>query len=475
MVFASPVFLFLFLPLLLVVHAGTPHAWRNGLLLGVSLFFYAWGELQFLWVMLLSIALNYGFGLGLASRPKSVALFTIATATNLLLLAAFKYADFVVGNVNRLAGVLGFAELPLPHVHLPIGISFFTFHSLSYLWDIRLGKVPAQRKLVDFALYIALFPQLIAGPIIRYHYLAPQIEARSVDVAGAADGVRRFVIGLAKKMLIANVVAVPVDRIYAIPADQVTAGLAWFGAACYMLQIYFDFSGYSDMAIGLARLFGFVFPENFAYPYVARSITDFWRRWHITLSTWFRDYLYIPLGGNRAGTWRTYRNLATVFFLCGLWHGASWTFVVWGLYHGAFLILERGPAGRLLDRTPRLVQHAYALLVVLVGWVFFRADSWTQAKTMLRAMVGLGAAKSAEFHVDLYADRLVLLAMVAGVVAATPHIPAVRRYLATARERAPGRLLVGEYAGLLAVVTLFVLAAARLAAGTYNPFIYFRF
>ncbi|MCW5893554.1 MAG: MBOAT family protein [bacterium] len=475
MVFASPVFLFLFLPLLLVLHAGTPHAWRNGLLLAASLFFYAWGEIRFLWVMLLSIVANYGFGLAMARRPDSRALFVVATGANLLLLAAFKYADFLVANVNRLGALAGLPVLPMPHVHLPIGISFFTFHSLSYLWDVRLGKVPAQRRLVDFALYIALFPQLIAGPIIRYHYLAPQLAARTLDVDGAAEGIRRFVVGLAKKMLIANVVAVPVDAIYALPPGEITAALAWFGAACYMLQIYFDFSGYSDMAIGLARLFGFVFPENFAYPYVATSITDFWRRWHITLSTWFRDYLYVPLGGNRTGAARTYRNLATVFFLCGLWHGASWTFVVWGLYHGAFLILERTPFGRLLQRTPRVVQHAYASLVVLVGWVFFRADSWPQAAAMLRAMVGLGAAESVQFHVALYADHLVLLAMAAGIVAATPLAPAARASLARLKERAPQHALVGEFVGFAAVAGLFLLAAARLAAGTYNPFIYFRF
>ena len=263
-------------------------------------------------------------------------------------------------------------------MHLPLGISFFTFHAISYVIDIHRHKTQGGKPL-DFALYMTLFPHSIAGPIVRYGDIAGQIAHRVVTTAGFAEGIRRFIIGLAKKMLVANTVAVAADAIFALPGRELNFSLAWLGVACYTLQIYFDFSGYSDMAIGLAKLFGIDFLENFNYPYAARSITEFWRRWHISLSSWFRDYLYIPLGGNRCGRVRNYVNLVTVFFLCGLWHGASWTFAAWGLFHGAFLVLERMKAGRMIDSLWSPVRHLYTLLVVSVGWVLFRADTVPQA------------------------------------------------------------------------------------------------
>src|SRR6185436_9027443 len=323
-------------------------------------------------------------------------------AVNLASLAFFKYAGFLAANLNALLGATGLGAVPVPAVVLPIGISFFTFHAISYVVDVYRRDAVAQKGPVEAALYLLLFPQLIAGPIIRYRDIAAQLTARVVDLDGFATGVRRFVVGLGKKMLIANIVAVPADRLFALPAGELTAAHAWLAASCYTLQIYFDFSGYSDMAIGLAQLFGFRFKENFNYPYVSQSIQEFWRRWHISLSAWFRDYLYVPLGGNRVAPGRVYLNLVTVFFLCGLWHGASWTFVVWGLYHGAFLVLERLGLAAWLGRMPRALRHVYALLVVMVGWVFFRAESLSAAAGLLQAMAGFSPADPTAYGVTWY-------------------------------------------------------------------------
>src|SRR5688572_25388747 len=314
--------------------------------------------------MLASIAFNYGMAIVVA-RERSKAWLAAAVAINLTVLAIFKYTNFLTDNVNVLLTTLTVRRLAVPEVLLPIGISFYTFHAISYVVDVYRGHATAQKSPVHAALYLLLFPQLIAGPIIRYREIADQLARRRVSMDDMAAGIQRFVIGLGKKMVVANVVAVPVDRIFAMPADQLTAAHAWLAMACYAIQIYFDFSGYSDMAIGLARMFGFRFPENFRYPYSARSIQDFWRRWHISLSAWFRDYVYVPLGGNRGTPGRTYLNLVTVFFLCGLWHGANWTFVVWGLYHGLFLVLERRGGAAWLAARPAAFGHVYAVLVVL--------------------------------------------------------------------------------------------------------------
>jgi alginate O-acetyltransferase complex protein AlgI len=335
----------------------------------------------------------------------------------------------------------------------------------------------AQKRPIEAALYLLVFPQLIAGPIVRYRQIAAQLTSRAATISDFAYGVRRFIIGLAKKMLVANTLAVPADHIFMMPAAELTAAHAWLAVVCYTLQIYFDFSGYSDMAIGLGRMFGFHFPENFAYPYIASSVQDFWRRWHMSLSAWFRDYVYIPLGGNRASTARVYFNLVLVFFLCGLWHGASWTFVAWGLFHGLFLVLERlGLAPRLLA-APRWLRHAYLLLVVMVGWVFFRAESLSGAISMLRAMIGLGGAAPTVYLPGWYLTREVLVALAAGIVGATPIVPAIAaRWARTPDEHTAPQL--GWGLSLLAASALVVLLAASVmmtAAQTYNPFIYFRF
>jgi alginate O-acetyltransferase complex protein AlgI len=484
MVFSSPIFLFGFLPLLLAVYFVLPLRLRNGLLLGCSLIFYAWGEHQYLAVLLASIAVNYPFGRlldrvqGARGRRLAVAL---AVAVNLGLLAAFKYADFLVANLNVLLAACDIAALPLPGLHLPLGISFITFHALSYVLDVYRREVRALKDPVDFALYVSFFPQSIAGPIVRYHDVAGQLVRRVVGREGFAAGARQFILGLSKKMLIANTLAGPADALFALPGPALTAGLAWLGAIYYTLQIYFDFSGYSDMAIGLARLFGFEFKANFDYPYASRSVTEFWRRWHISLSSWFRDYLYIPLGGNRRGAARTCLNLAVVFFLCGLWHGASWTFVFWGFYHGGFLVLERLGFGRVLERLPGPLRRCYLLLAVTVGWVFFRAATFGGAIALLRAMAGLGDASAVEYTTSAYLANDVVVALIAGCVLSAPVLPWLERLrrevLAGVRRPGLAQALDAAFAGasVACLAVLLLASEMELAGGTHNPFIYFRF
>jgi alginate O-acetyltransferase complex protein AlgI len=480
--FTEPTFLFAFLPVLLALYfllsRWSSMRRRNLLLAVASVVFYASGGGAFTGLMLVSIAVNHVAARAIdraRGTPAARRLLAVTVAANLLSLAVFKYAGFMAANLNAVLPAIGAGPVPVPDLVLPIGISFFTFHAISYVVDVYRRDAEAQKGPVEAALYLLLFPQLIAGPIIRYRDIAAQLTARVVDLDGFATGVRRFVIGLGKKMLIANIVAVPADAIFALPPAELTAAHAWLAAACYTLQIYFDFSGYSDMAIGLALLFGFRFKENFNYPYVASSIQDFWRRWHISLSAWFRDYLYVPLGGSRVPPHRVYVNLVTVFFLCGLWHGASWTFVVWGLYHGAFLVLERLGLAAVLARTPRAARHLYALLVVMVGWVFFRAESLTAAGGMLRAMAGLSPALATPYGVAWYLTPEVGLAIAAGVAGSAPVWPAVAARL----QRGPsGAVRLGPLASALtcaALVAVFAGCAMLIAARTYNPFIYFRF
>ena len=483
MLFTEPTFLFLFLPVVLALcfaPMGREHgAWANAVLLVASVVFYEKGGGAFTWLMLGSIAFNYVVAIGV-DRARGTALgrplLAFAVGANLLVIAVFKYATFLAGNANALLGALGLGALPLPHVLLPIGISFYTFHAISYVVDVWRRDAVAQKSPVHAALYLLLFPQLIAGPIVRYRDLAGQLARRVVSLDDFAEGIRRFVLGLGKKLLVANVVAVPADRVFAMAPSEWTAGHAWLGIACYTLQIYFDFSGYSDMAIGLGRMFGFRFPENFRHPYVADSIQEFWRRWHVSLSSWFRDYLYVPLGGNRVSRARTYANLVVVFFLCGLWHGASWTFVAWGLFHGAFLVLERAGLAALLRRAGAFARHAYVLLVVMTAWVFFRADTLPQALAFLRAMAGLGEARPTPYAVGWYLTPELGLALLAGVVGAMPVMPALaawRGRLAAAGRGLPAAAL--DWSATAALLLLLVLSATQVAARTYNPFIYFRF
>jgi len=476
MLFASPLFLFLFLPLTLAAHFAAPRAWRNAVLLVASLVFYSWGEAPYVVLVLASVAFNWALGIAIANavdvRARRWRL-AFAIVGNLGTLAVFKYANFAVANVNALAPVLGTGPLALAAIPLPLGISFFTFHAISYVVDVYKRNADAQRSVPAFALYILLFPQLIAGPIIRWRDIAAQLVARDVRLADFAYGVRRFVLGLGKKTLIANTLGRTADAIFALPAAELTTPLAWLGLVCYTLQIYFDFSGYSDMAIGLMRMFGFRILENFNYPYVARSVREFWRRWHISLSNWFRDYLYVPLGGNRRGRRRAYANLVVVFLLCGLWHGASWPFVLWGAWHGAFLVAERAGLDRWLDRRA-WIAHTYALAAIMGGWVLFRCESLAHAIDYYAALAGLAQGEATRQPLRQHLDGLVVLTLVVATVFATPLARRIGQWRdrVTAAGGAARAVLVADVAWLGIVL---VASAAMLAAGTYNPFIYFRF
>ncbi len=483
MVFSSPIFLFLFLPVVLGVHFLLPRSLRNFWLLVMSLLFYAWGEVFFVFAMMLSIVANYALGLWIdheRGTPRAKLVLVLTVVFNLGLLATWKYANFAVDNLNVVLGSLGAGPLHVGRIPLPIGISFFTFQAMSYVLDVYRGEAERQKSILDVALYVALFPQLIAGPIVRYRDVARQIVHRIITREGFTLGVSRFLVGLGKKVLVANTLAVPADKIFALPLDQLTTGTAWLGILCYTLQIYFDFSGYSDMAIGLGHMLGFHFLENFNFPYISQSIREFWRRWHISLSTWFRDYVYIPMGGSRCSNARVGFNLVTVFFLCGLWHGASWTFVVWGLYHGAFQVIERVGLDPVLARAWRPLRHFYVLLVAVVGWVLFRAETFPQALAFLSSMAGFAPGAAAGQSVWLYLNREVALVFVVGAIGATPVVSWLwekRRALIAPEGGRAARALDGALAIAHVVVLAAVFAACALAlsAGTYNPFIYYRF
>jgi len=490
--FTEPTFLFLFLPLLLALYfvpallssAGheqgrTLHGrYANWLLLTASVIFYAKGGGAFTWLMLASIAFNYRMAIAVDRRrhlPSGKTMLAIAVGVDLVVLGVFKYANFFADNVNVLFLILGVRPVVVPRVLLPIGISFFTFHAISYVVDVYRRDATAQKSPVHAALYLLLFPQLIAGPIIRYRDLADQLARRRVALDDVAAGAHRFIVGLAKKVLIANTVAVPADKIFGMPSAQLTPGHAWLAVVCYTLQIYFDFSGYSDMAIGLGRMFGFRFPENFRYPYIASSVQDFWRRWHMSLSTWFRDYLYVPLGGNRVSPARVYRNLWTVFFLCGLWHGASWNFVIWGLFHGTFLVAERGGLAARIAKWPAALRHGYLLLVTMIGWVFFRADTLPDAVAFLKAMFGAAASAPTPFTVAWYLTPELWLALAAGAIGSMPIGPAVARWRAAADERHSALAFSRALVAVIGIGVMFLASILQIAARTYSPFIYFRF
>ena len=481
MLFSSVIFLFAFLPLTLALYAICPARLKNTLLLAMSLVFYAWGEVRFVLLMLSMVAVNYVGGLlvAKAQRWTKTVLFC-AIAINLGVLAYFKYANFFIENINTAFLAIGLPTLRYAHVMLPLGISFYIFQSISYLIDVYRDPKLAQKNPINLGLYIALFPQLVAGPIVRYHDVMDQIRSRRVRLAGFVSGVERFIIGMAKKLLIANTVGSVADSIFALNAADLSWSVAWLGIICYTAQIYFDFSGYSDMAIGLGRMFGFEFLENFNYPYISKSITEFWRRWHISLSNWFRDYLYIPLGGNRVSSARMYFNLTLVFLLCGLWHGASWNFVIWGLFHGAILVIEKLCGVKPGSSGLAFLKHAYVLLLVMVGWVFFRAETLEQATSYLMAMAGLGSA-TAGSAAD-YFTPLLGITLVAAVIGSTPWLHALKSWLDSLQDRladqARWAAAMMHCRGITATAlqaTLLLACALTLSGATYNPFIYFRF
>ena len=421
MVFSNLVFLFLFLPATLFFYYLSPKAGKNYILLFVSLLFYAWGEPIYVFIMLLSICLNYMFAIfvdrGKENFQKKLWL-VISIVVNLSILGIFKYAGFFVDNLNKWFNL----GIPVPDIALPIGISFFTFQAMSYVIDVYRKDAMLQKSLFDLGLYISLFPQLVAGPIVRYQTVADQIRGRVHDWTLFESGVKRFLIGLFKKVFIANPIGLVADEIFALSGGDLSTGTVWIGIFAYTLQIYFDFSGYSDMAIGLGRMFGFKFLENFNYPYIAQSVTDFWRRWHISLSSWFRDYVYIPLGGNRVKTWKIYRNLFIVWTLTGFWHGASWTFMAWGFYYGILIALERAFLGKWIAKMYQPLRHVYLLLIVMIGWVFFRADNFTYSFQYIQTLFGFGEGGLIDHKTWLYLNDYFLLFIIAMVVA-TPIVP----------------------------------------------------
>lgn len=473
MVFSDPIFLFFFLPIFLGLYFLIPPRHRNLALLIASLLFYIWGEGLYVLVMIGSIVFNYVMGL-LVDRSRggtsAKAAIGVGVAGNIAILVSFKYANFIFDNLGQLLVLLGLPAARLDPVHLPIGISFFTFQAMSYLIDVYRGEVAVQRKLLDLALYKTLFPQLIAGPIVRYTTVAPEIAERTVRTEDFAAGVRRFILGLTKKVAIANPAGLRADTIFALAPQDLNAPISWLGVACYTIQIYFDFSGYSDMAIGIGRMLGFHFLENFEHPYISKSITEFWRRWHISLSSWFRDYLYIPLGGNRVSPLATYRNLLIVFILCGFWHGASWNFLIWGLLHGLLLVMERLGGGQILKRLPAWACRAYVLLSVMVGWVFFRAETLGGAVAFLRSMLGLTSQAPNAQPFAFFVDPEITLVLAAGAVFSAP-------VLSLAKERFGSALLprTRHFIGFASMTACFLLCAVLVAGGAYNPFIYFRF
>ena len=480
MVFSSVIFVFYFLPVFLLGYYVS--GWRAGALLAGSAAFYAWGEGAYLALLLGLIGLNYAGSRWLdavVARRGRLAILTLLIAADFAVLGVFKYSEFLAYNLNR---ILPGAPLPQAHLTLPLGISFFTFQLVSYVVDVHRGAVKVERDVVRFAAYILMFPHLIAGPIVRYADIRHEMHADRRKTAQVGLGVQYFIVGLCQKVMIANTLAPLADHGFAADLSKLDATTAWLGVWAYTLQIYFDFCGYSNMAIGLAFLLGFTFPRNFDYPYAARSITDFWRRWHISLSSWFRDYVYIPLGGNRNGGVQTVRNLLVVFFLTGLWHGAAWRFIVWGLYHGGFLMLERFGLGRLLDRAPRLLRHAYVLLVVMVGWVFFRADSLPRALGVLGQMSQTGRFLAPDAGLSILLNAQALTALAAGSLLAMPLLPALMEGLGAPRAQPPRPAMPGRLdtrnVHALPIPLLaagFVLSIAVLAGSTLNPFLYFRF
>ena len=472
MVFSSSIFLFGFLPFVVLLYyllPRTKRGWRNGVLLAASLFFYAWGEPAFVFVMLLSIFINWRLVILLAraeTQQKRKGLLVLTVGYDIALMFVFKYLGFVFNNLALLLG----SEKSLS-IALPIGISFFTFQIMSYVFDVYYGNAKVQTSYARLALYISMFPQLIAGPIVRYTTVEEEIGERRETLEDFSDGFARFTVGLAKKALIANYAALIADNVFGLDTAVLSMGTAWLGILAYTLQIYFDFSGYSDMAIGLGRMFGFHFEENFNYPYAADSVTDFWRRWHISLSGWFRDYVYIPLGGNRGGERQTVRNLFVVWLLTGIWHGANWTFIAWGLYYFVLLFAEKRSMALNRGGVPHLLRHLYTMLAVMVGWVLFRSPSLSFAGRYLAAMFG-GSTVGLTDAVGSYLLQNGKLFLLVGVIASLPIVPMLSRRLRAAGE---GMQLAAVWLKAGCTVLLFGVSLAVVIKSGYNPFIYFNF
>ena len=464
MVFSSILFLFLFLPAVLAVYFLVPKPGKNIVLLIFSLIFYAWGEPVYVILMIFSAVFNYVMGIDIdrkrLNRSAARASLILTLVVNLFLLGFFKYSGFLIDTINQLFSV----SIPYRELALPIGISFYTFQTLSYILDVYQGKISVQKNLIHFSLYITMFPQLIAGPIVRYADIEPQLAERRVTLAGFGLGTEIFIKGLAKKVLLANNLGMVYSTVQGMEAGNLSVLTAWVGIIAYTLQIYFDFSGYSDMAIGLGRMFGFQFMKNFDYPYISRSITDFWRRWHISLGSWFREYVYIPMGGNRVPVWKHIRNILVVWLLTGLWHGASWNFVIWGLYYGLLLLVEKYLLSRLFPKLPGWLMHLYTLLLVVIGWVFFSNTALGTASAYLGNLFGITSGGLVD-NTGLYLLKTNLILLLVGILASAPGLYRLFQRLI---RKAP-------WVAVAVNVLLFLVCVAYLVYETYNPFLYFRF
>ena len=464
MVFSDSVFLFMFLPLTLAVYYAVPFAFKNTVLFLTGLLFYAWGEPVYVLIMLLSTAIDYCAGrlMDRFDSNKNIrkATLLVSVVMNLSLLGIFKYGSFFIGSVN---GIFGSA-IPDPGLPLPIGISFFTFQSMSYTIDLYRRNIKVQKNFIDFAAFVTMFPQIVAGPIVRYEDVSAQFACRRIDLSSMSDGITRFVCGMCKKVLIANSIGALWTDVKAQDYASMPAATAWLGIAAFTLQIYFDFSGYSDMAIGLGKMLGFDFPENFRYPYNSKSVAEFWRRWHITLGDWFKSYVYFPLGGSRGSTAATIRNTLIVWLLTGLWHGASWNFILWGLYYGVLIILEKFVFRRLLERTPSALRHILTMLAVVFGWVIFEITSPASELEFVKAMLGFGGSFANSFTLNALHNYAVTFI---AAIAISTGIP-LKICKKLPEKRADTLSLVGEAAGMTACI-------ACLVDSGYNPFLYFNF
>lgn len=466
MVFSSITFLYIFLPITLLVYYLVPAKGKNWVLFVSGLIFYAWGEPLYVFIMILSTLIDYTAGRLMDcwddDEKKRRILLICSVAMNLGLLAIFKYSSFFIGNLNALFH----SRIPDPQLPLPIGISFYTFQSMSYTIDLYRRKIRVQKNFVNFGAYVTMFPQIVAGPIVRYQDVAKELECRTIMVEETADGIGVFTRGLAKKLLLANNIGLLWTQVKEMPLGSIPAATAWLGILAFTFQIYFDFSGYSDMACGMGKMLGFHFPQNFNLPYTAKSITDFWRRWHITLSTWFKEYLYIPLGGNRHGTAKTIRNLLIIWVLTGFWHGASWNFVFWGLYFGVILVLEKFVYGKLLNKLPSFVRQAYTFVLVVFGWVLFEMDTLGDAGRYLKAM--FGGAGFADSRTIYLLSSYFLLFLICIFASGSWGKKIYNRF---ANRWPKGTQVILP----VSVVLLMVVCTAYLVDATYNPFLYFRF
>ncbi len=458
MVFSSVLFLLYFLPITIILYFLAPKRIRNLILFVVSLFFYGWGEPIYILIMLFSTFFDYFNGIMLVKYDDNERVrkfyLVLSMVVNLGILGFFKYSDFLIGALNSSLEL----DIPLLNLPLPIGISFYTFQTMSYTIDIYRRVAKHQKNIIDFGAYVVMFPQLIAGPVVRYNTISEELNDRKETYEGFSDGISRFVCGLSKKVLLANNIGMLWDYVVSLPQSELSVLLSWLGIIAYAFQIYFDFSGYSDMAIGLGKMLGFNFPENFNYPYISKSITEFWRRWHISMGTWFREYLYIPLGGNRVKVSRNVLNLIIVWFCTGLWHGAGYNFIVWGLYYGLILILEKFVYGKLLNKLPSIIRHIYTLVLVLIGWVFFAFDSLKGGVEYLKCMFGFkGEFINSGFTYNLlsYLPLIVVL-----VIASTPVIK---------------KFKPNKYIAMALTVFGFVISLAYIVNSSFNPFLYFRF